>query len=84
MHMPVNFKLRVIAIERNAREREMRAHEREREMRVRKRESAPAVMRFQHRAETWVRTEFTIDFTFYKVLIIMLFMKFQWTLSYTL
>ncbi len=29
-------------------------------------------MRFQQRAETRVRTEFTIDFTFYKVLIIML------------
>ncbi len=29
-------------------------------------------MRFLQRAETRVRTEFTIDFTFYEVLIIML------------
>ncbi len=31
-----------------------------------------AVMRFQQRTETPVRTGFTIDFTYYKVLIIML------------
>ncbi len=49
--IPVNFKLRAIA---------------------RERERAPAVMRFQQRAETRARTGFTIDFTFYKVLIIIL------------
>ncbi len=38
----------------------------------RERERAPAVMCFQQRSETRVRTEFTIDFAFYKVLIIVL------------
>ncbi len=43
--MPVNFKLRAIA------------REREREMERDARERDPAVMRFQQRAETRVRTE---------------------------
>ncbi len=39
--------------------------------RERERERAPAVMCFQQHSETRVRMEFTIDFTSYKVLIIM-------------
>ncbi len=46
---------------------------RERERDAREREkNAPAVMSFQQRTETRARRGFTLDFTFYKDLIIML------------
>ncbi len=49
-----------------------REREREREGEKCARERAPAVVRFQQHTETRTKRGFTIDFTSYKVLIIML------------
>ncbi len=66
----INVTLQLVSAQNNAHAREVTcAHERECVL--------PLWCAFNNAAETRVRTEFTIDFTSYKVLIILLFMKFQ-------